>query len=139
MACGPASKLAPVGVSGSRDNDRERLDQAGAAAPMLAGLPADFRTTWTKTAGLALSEHGRFTAEVYEDKPAGVRFAEDLFIGDAGIGVYLIERTDAGVRFAVGDPRGAVVADSTFDAGASVEACVRCHANARGSIYPVMP
>ncbi len=103
---------------------------------MLVGLPPDFRAKWKKTAGHVTSEHGRFVADVYAGETG---FIEDLFLGDAGAGVYLIERSNAGLRFAVADPRGMSVADSSLDAGASLEACARCHANARDGIYPIVP
>jgi cytochrome c553 len=104
---------------------------------MLVGLPRDFRATWNKTGTRIVSEHDRFVADVYADHSNA--YIEDLFAGDAGAGLYLIERSDAGLRFAVADLRGAAMADSALDAGASVEACVRCHANARDGIYPVVP
>ncbi len=135
-ACGPARKLAPVGVSAAGAGDREHMVDGAAPTAMLAGLPPNFRTTWTHVGTRIASEHGRFLADAYED--GHVHFAEDLFEGDAGAGVYLIERTDAGPRFAVADVQGGTVADSALDAGPSVEACVRCHANATGSVYPVM-
>jgi hypothetical protein len=103
---------------------------------MLAGLPPDFRAKWQKTAEHITSEHGRFVADVFADGQRA--YIEDLFLGDAGAGVYLLERTDAGLRFAVADPRGTSVADSALDAGASVEACARCHANARDGVYPLV-
>jgi len=135
VACGPARKLGPVGVSGSHDRDRERIEEAG-AAPALLGLSPDYRTAWNKLGARIVSEHGRFVADVYEDKPAA-RFVEDLFLGDAGVGIYLIERSDAGTRFAVGDEQGNTVADSSLDAGPSVDGCIRCHANAHDAFYPV--
>lgn len=76
-----------------------------------------------------VSEHGRFTADVYRDHES---WAEDLFLADASAGVYLLDKSDAaGVRFAVADDHGRMVADG--DAGASLDPCVRCHSNARAS------
>ena len=102
---------------------------------MLAGLPADFRTSWKRIASRVSSEHERVIADVYAEGDA--RFAEDLRWNDAGVGVYLLERTDAGTRFAVADELGHTIADSALDAGPSVEACARCHAGARGGVFPV--
>lgn len=101
-------------------------------APPLSGLPPDFRTTWNRVGLHVVSEHGRFTADVYRDHES---WAEDLFLGDAGAGVYLLEKTDAGIRFAVADDHGRTVADG--DAGASVDTCVRCHSNARDWVFDV--
>ena len=88
-------------------------------APPLAGLPPDLRTTWNRIGLHVASEHGRFTADVYEHDHAA--WAEDLSLGDASAGVYLLERGDAGVRFAVADDHGRTVADGDADAGPSVE------------------
>jgi hypothetical protein len=135
-ACSPAGKLGPVGVSGEGTAERTHALEAGAPMPMLPGLPADFRSTWNKVGAHVTSEHGRFVADVYEN--AQTRFIEDLYAGDAGTGIYLIERSDAGAaRFAVADTNGHTVADT--DAGASVEPCVRCHAGARDLIFPIIP
>lgn len=132
-ACSPA-KREPVGVSNGGVLEHEA--EAGASnAPPLAGLPSDFRTTWNKLAARIPSEHGRFTADVYEHEHA--KWAEDLFVADAGAGVYLIDRSDGGTRFAIADSQGKTVADG--DAGA-LEACTRCHAGARdGVIFPIVP
>jgi hypothetical protein len=124
-----------MGVSRGGVDDRENEGDASLPSTMLAGLPTDFRTVWKKTASRVASEHERIIADVYDDSET--RFAEDLFWGDAGVGVYLIEHMDGGTRFAVGDERGRTVADSALDAGPSVEACVRCHAGARDAIFPV--
>jgi hypothetical protein len=67
---------------------------------------------------------------VYRDREA---WAEDLFLADASAGVYLLEKGDAGIRFAVADDHGRTVADG--DAG--VAACVRCHSGARDSVFDV--
>lgn len=136
IACGPRTHLAPVGVSRGGQGDHGSAEELDAATPMLVGLPRDFRATWKKTGTRIVSEHDRFVADVYADHSA---YIEDLFASDAGAGVYLIERSDAGLRFAVADVHGAALADSALDAGASVEACVRCHANARDGIYPIFP
>ena len=107
--------------------------EAGANAPPLAGLPPDFRTTWNRIGLHVASEHGRFTADVYDHDHSA--WAEDLFLGDAGAGVYLLEKTDAGIRFAVADDHGRTVADG--DAGAGLEPCARCHAGARDGVFDV--
>ena len=126
-ACSPA-KREPVGVSNGGAIERSSEPEAGASAAPLPGLPPDFRAKWNRVGLRLASEHGRFTADVYRDHES---WAEDLFLGDAGAGVYLLERGDAGVRFAVADDHGRTVADG--DAG--VEACTRCHAGARDSVF----
>jgi cytochrome c553 len=131
-ACSPA-KREPVGVSNGGAIEHGSEGEAGANnAPPLAGLPPDFRATWSRVGLHVASEHGRFVADVYRDHES---WAEDLYFGDAGAGVYLLEHGDAGVRFAVADERGRTVADG--DAGASLDACVRCHAGARDSVFDV--
>jgi hypothetical protein len=132
VACSPA-KREPVGVSNGGAIEHDKESEAGVNAPPLAGLPPDFRTTWNRIGLHVVSEHGRFTADVYEHDHAS--WAEDLFLGDAGAGVYLLEKTDAGIRFAVADDHGRTVADG--DAGASLEPCARCHANARDAVFDV--
>jgi hypothetical protein len=129
VACSPA-KREPVGVSNGGAPEHSQETEAGANAPPLAGLPPDFRTTWNRIGLRIASEHGRFTADVYRDHEA---WAEDLFLADASTGVYLLERGDAGVRFAVADDHGRTVADG--DAG--VEACTRCHSGARDWVFDV--
>ncbi len=130
-ACSPA-KREPVGVSNGGAIEHGSESEAGANAPPLAGLPPDFRTTWNRVGLHVTSEHGRFVADVYRDHES---WAEDLFLGDAGAGVYLLEHGDAGVRFAVADDHGRTVADG--DAGASLEPCVRCHSGARDAVFEV--
>ena len=103
-------------------------DAAPAATTTLAGLPRDFRTRFRVVARGLRSEHGGLRADVYDDEES--RWAEDLFAGDAGVGVYLLEKRDGGVRFAVADQGGAAVADDAADGGPSLEACARCHASA---------
>jgi hypothetical protein len=134
-ACGVAGKRDPVGVSNGGAAEHVDGGELGvlATAP-LVGLPSDFRATWKRVAERVVSEHGRFAADVYTN--ADGSYAEDLFVGDAGAGVYLIERGDAGVRFAVADPRGRSIADDATDAGASLEPCVRCHRGATNAIFP---
>jgi len=128
--CSPA-KGEPVGVSHGGAIEHDHIDDAGTDAPPLTGLPPDFRTTWNRVGLHITSEHGRFVADVYEHDHAS--YAEDLFLGDASAGVYLLERGDAGVRFAVADPQGRTVADS--DAG--TESCTRCHSGARNFVFDV--
>jgi cytochrome c553 len=101
---------------------------------MLAGLPPDFRATWNKVGSRILSEHDRFTADVYETDGG---WAEDLSLRDASAGVYLLEKGEAGARFAIADPQGHAVADSRDDAGPSLAACARCHAGARDAVFPI--
>ena len=60
-----------------------------------------------------------------------------LYVGDAGAGAYLLEPTDAAIRYAIADEHGRTVADSAEDAGPSLEACVRCHAGARYGVFPL--
>ena len=133
-ACSPA-KREPVGVSNGGAIEHTSEDDAGVDAAPLEGLPKDFRSTWNRIGLHVASEHGRFVADVYEHDH--VAYAEDLFLGDASAGVYLLERGgpahDGGVRFAVADERGRTVADG--DAG--VEACTRCHAGARDAVFDV--
>ena len=129
-ACSPA-KREPVGVSNGGAIEHERDAEVVSNAPPLAGLPPDFRATWNRIGLHIASEHGRFTADVYEHDHAA--WAEDLFLADASAGVYLLEKGDAGIRFAVADERGRTVADG--DAG--VESCTRCHAGARDSVFDV--
>ncbi len=127
IACSPA-KREPVGVSnGGRDRDRV-VDAGLADAPMLEGLPADFRASWKRVGDHIASEHGRFVADVYQGDAS---FAEDLFVADAGAGVYLIARaSDGGVRYGVADVRGHLVAEG-------VELCARCHRDApHDAIFP---
>jgi hypothetical protein len=131
-ACSPA-KREPVGVSNGGGLEHEQPD-ASVNAPPLPGLPGDFRSTWNKLGARIPSEHGRFAADVYEHDHA--RWAEDLFLADASAGIYLIDRSDGGVRYAIGDPQGRTIADG--DAGA-LEACARCHTNARDVIFPIVP
>jgi hypothetical protein len=147
--CPHGSKLGPVGVSGGGSDHEHEVD-ATTLAPVLEGLPLDFRTRWNKIGSRVASEHERFTADVYEEGQR--RYIEDLSVGDAAAGFYLLERGDAvagsaeggtaqtpqRVRFAVADERGRFVADVTIDGGPSLEACVRCHANARDSVYPIV-
>jgi hypothetical protein len=102
---------------------------------MLSGLPADFRTSWTKIGSRILSEHERFTADVYAN--GADRFAEGLFSADASAGTYLLEHQDAGIRFAIADPEGRTIADTAQDAGPSLQPCTRCHASAPNSVFPV--
>ncbi len=123
--------MGPVGVSNGGKDDRIHGADASAAGPT---LDVDVVHGWKKIATHMTSEHGRFAADVYSNAPD---YAEDLFEGDASAGVYLIERGDAGLRFAVADARGHIVGDTSLDAGASLEACVRCHRNARDSIFPL--
>ncbi len=133
-ACSPA-KGEPVGVSNGGGGARhDEVADAATTATTLAGLPRDFRTRFRAVARGLASEHGGLRADVYDDEDA--RWAEDLFAGDAGVGVYLLEKRDGGVRFAVADPRGAAVADDDADGGPSLEACARCHA---GRVFPVVP
>lgn len=125
--------------------EHEQAEEAGANAPPLAGLPPDFRTTWNRIGLHITSEHGRFVADVFEAAGECRRanctptehdrssYAEDLFLGDASVGVYLLERGDAGVRFAVADDHGRTVADG--DAG--TESCTRCHSGVRNEVFDV--
>jgi hypothetical protein len=128
--------MGAVGVSRG-GAEREHTPDAAAPAQMLAGLPPDFRGAWNKMGSRVVSEHERFTADVYETNH--VRYIEELFEGDAGAGLYLMEPGDAGQRFAVADVTGHLVADSALDGGPSLEACARCHATARGFFFPVVP
>jgi hypothetical protein len=131
-SCGRASRATrePVGVSNGGAIEHTSEAEAGTSAPPLAGLPPDFRSTWSRIGMHVASEHGRFTADVYRDHEA---WAEELFLADASAGVYLLERGDAGIRFAVADERGRTVADG--DAG--VESCTRCHSGARDWVFDV--
>ena len=130
-ACSPA-KREPVGVSNGGAIEHTSEAEAGVNAPPLVGLPPDFRTTWNRVGMHVASEHGRFLADVYRHDES---WAEDLFLADASAGVYLLDKSDAGVRFAVADDHGRTVADG--DAGASLEPCVRCHGNARDWVFDV--
>jgi hypothetical protein len=132
-ACSPA-KREPVGVSNGGAIEHASEAEAGVNAPPLAGLPPDFRAKWNRVGMRVTSEHGRFVADVYRDHES---WAEDLFLADASAGVYLLDKSDAGVRFAVADDHGRTVADTDTDAGASIEPCVRCHANARDWVFDV--
>lgn len=133
-ACSPA-KGEPVGVSHG-GAEHEALADASTPTAMLDGFPATFRTTWTKIGARIPSEHGQFTVDVYTEGHA--RYAEDLFAANANAGVYLIERSDAGgARFAVTDATGHAIGDTASDAGASLEACTRCHAGARDAVFPI--
>jgi hypothetical protein len=126
-ACSPAGKREPVGVSNG-GGDRMRIVDAGISdAPNVEGLPEDFRATWKRAAEHVTSEHERLIADVYENGDASV--AEDLFWGDAGVGVFLIAHEDGGVRYAVGDARGRVVSGN-------IEGCARCHRDAPHEIFP---
>lgn len=109
--------------------EKHRADaSAETSAPIVPGLPEDFRATWPRVADRIASEHERLVADVYEGD-AGI--AEDLFWGDAGVGVYLIAREeDGGARFAVGDARGRVVQGN-------LEPCARCHRDAPNALYPI--
>jgi len=121
--------------NGGSDFGHDARD-ASADAAALSGLPSDFRARWPKLATRFTSEHGRLTADVYARDAS---FAEDLFAGDAGVGTYLLETSDAGVRFGVADPAGHAVADTADDAGPTLSLCARCHASARGGVFPVGP
>ena len=68
------------------------------------------------------------TADVFRGDAS---FAEDLFAGDAGQGIYLLEQTDAGTRFGVADPGGHAIV-------APVDLCARCHASARDGVFPIV-
>ncbi len=148
-ACSPA-KRELVGVStGGAEEDRAK--DKGANNPPLAGLPSEFRTTWTKTSSRVASEHAQLEADVFADSsecagalrgkplPGACKFVEELFRRDAGVGIYLLQQGDAGARFAVADPRGRTIADDGIDGGAAaLDACARCHAEApRAGIFPV--
>ena len=135
-ACSPA-KGEPVGVSnGGAHEHAVATTEPTSIAPTLAGLPADFRTRFHAVARGVRSEHGGMTADVYESE---ADWAEDLSSGDAGVGVYLLEHRDGGVRFAVADGRGRAVADDAADAGSSLEPCARCHAGAPDEVFPIVP
>ena len=135
-ACSPA-KGEPVGVSngGAHEHDVAAPEPTSIASS-LAGLPADFRKSFHAIAQGVRSEHGGMTADVYE---GGASWAEDLSAGDAGVGVYLLEHRDGGVRFAVADAHGRAVADDAADAGPSLEACARCHSGAPDEVFPIRP
>lgn len=131
-ACSPV-KGPPVGVSHDRAEPAFEMRDAATVAPALRGLPRDFRTRWTRVAARVLSEHGGMTADVYAHAGS---FAEELSAGDAGVGVYLLETSDAGARFGVADVSGRSVADSAGDRGPSLAPCARCHAQAPGGVFP---
>jgi hypothetical protein len=126
-ACSPA-KREPVGVSNGGAPEHESQLDAASTAPPLTGLPPDFRTTWNRVGLHITSEHGRFAADVYEHDRAA--WAEDLFLGDASAGVYLLTHEDGGIRFAVADDHGRTVEGST-------DPCTRCHSGARDSVFDV--
>ena len=134
-ACSPA-KGEPVGVSNGGAHEHAVPEASSAIASSLDGLPADFRTSFHAVARGVRSEHGGMSADVYE---SDAKWAEDLSSGDAGVGIYLLEHRDGGVRFAVADARGRAVADDAADAGPSLEACTRCHASAPDEVFPIVP
>jgi hypothetical protein len=149
--CAPPVKRAPVGVSTGGANHTP-LDFAAPDAAPLDRLPDDFRARWNKASPRFRSEHGRFFAELYADSapcadalhgralPDKCTFVEDLFLGDAGAGVYLLERGDAGSRFAIGDTHQRTLADDARDAGtSSLDACARCHREAPRSGVFALP
>jgi hypothetical protein len=134
FACSPA-KGEPVGVSNGGTHEHALDAAPTSTGPALAGLPADFRTSFRAVAKGVVSEHGAMSADVYERDAS---WAEDLAANDAGVGVYFLEHRDGGVRFAVGDSRGHTVADDDSDAGPSLEACRRCHAGApEDFVFPI--
>jgi hypothetical protein len=148
-ACSPA-KGTPVGLSTGGAEDGGGPGAAASSVP-LARVPADFRTSWTRSGGRIVSEHGQLAADVYGDSVAcaavmhdqpmtgACRFVEDLYRGDAGVGVYLLEHSDAGTRFAVAQPVGRTLADDAWDGGsAALDPCARCHAEApRAGVFPI--
>jgi hypothetical protein len=115
-----------VGVSSDRGEREHSVDAGAIDAPFVEGLPADFRASWKRVGDRVVSEHERLVADVYDGDAS---MAEDLFWGDAGVGVYLIAHEDGGVRYAVGDVNGHVVPGS-------VDGCARCHRDAPNEIFP---
>ncbi|HEX7600167.1 MAG TPA: hypothetical protein VF316_01130, partial [Polyangiaceae bacterium] len=156
-ACSPARQQ-PVGAS--QGGAESSLRAPGPPpAPPLAGLPPEFRTSWTPLGAARRSEHGggRFEALVFAnaegasawikggEPTVGSIFVDELLDtatdgGKTTAGIYLIERREGGYRFAAADGTGRTLTDAADDAGAGTTAalCIRCHAESmRRPLFPL--
>jgi len=157
-ACSPARQQ-PVGASQGGASESSQRAPGPPPAPPLAGLPPEFRTSWTPLGAARPSEHGggRFEALVFANAEGASAWAKggeptvgSIFVaelldtatdgGKTTAGIYLIERREGGYRFAAADGTGRTLTDAADDAGAGTTAalCVRCHAESmRRPLFPL--
>lgn len=157
-ACSPA-RPQPVGASQGGASESSHRAPGPPPAPPLAGLPPEFRTSWTPLGAVRRSDHGggRFEEVVFAnpegaaawakggEPTVGSVFVAELLDGSADGGkataaIYLIERREDGYRFAASDATGRTLTDASGDAGAGTTAalCARCHAESmRRPLFPL--
>jgi hypothetical protein len=148
VACG-APGLSPVGVSPPRPVERSADLDGGAPEP--SPVPADFRSRMARVSERFLSRgHGeKFDAIIWANALAqsatdpqfdladGSIFVEEALVrdtgGDRGAGLLVMTKRGDTFRFDAVEPDGGVASRERVDA------CVACHRETTGSVFPWPP